>query len=464
MHKHRYLILVLAVALLTRLGLLVAVWGSDVAALGIDPWSYMEPSKNLLTMGEFWRSDFVPKQVAAHQRPNYQATGQPETFRTPGYPVFLILCGLGQNYQYGFAQIVQVLLGVGTVLLTYLLGVRLASRPAGLWAAAFQAFSIGCILTSIWIGTECLFSFLLALILLLLVRHFQEGTRWAVPLAAVLTAAATYVRPVGIVFVPVAIAVLLYPSLRAWRRAAEFALIFAALVAPWYVRNYAAGYDGFSSVGDENLLKYEAVGVLAKIENKPVAVAEQELEDLHAQRIKELGFKPYSGPAMKIAREMGKRIIYAHPLVWARMHAITSLNAFLPASSGLLQALGITTGQRGTLALLQSEGVVAAAKHYFNGNVSAILLVLPEVLFLGIQYGLSALFVFVAIRRNKLHWSRSGWLMALTALVFLFVGGPAAMSRFRVPVEPLINVAAAAGLTALSAARRAPLSDGKDQL
>ncbi len=65
------------------------------------------------------------------------------------------------------------------------------------------------------------------------------------------------------------LAVLLYRS-RAWALAAEFALIFALLVAPWYVRNHGVGYDGFSSVGDQNLLSYVDPGVRAMVEKIPV--------------------------------------------------------------------------------------------------------------------------------------------------------------------------------------------------
>ncbi|MGI8987952.1 MAG: hypothetical protein ACR2I2_00015 [Bryobacteraceae bacterium] len=133
---------------------------------------------------------------------------QPEILRTPGYPLFLLLCGLGQHYRYGFIQIAQVGMGVAIVFFTYLLGARLLNPVAGLWAAGLQSVSIGSILSSVWILSECLYSFLFMLALLLLARSFHKGSRWPIPLAAALTAAATYVRPVGIVFVPLVLAVL----------------------------------------------------------------------------------------------------------------------------------------------------------------------------------------------------------------------------------------------------------------
>ncbi len=438
MWKQRYLLLILASAFMFRLGLLIAVWGNNTAALGPDSWSYMEPARNLLNTGAFWRGGL--------------ATGQPELLRTPGYPLFLLLCGLGQNYSYGVTQFAQVGLGVATVFLTYLLGARLVNRAVGLWAAGLQSISIGSILASVWVMSDCLFSFLLALALLLLVRHFQEGSWWPVPLAAVLTAGATYVRPIAIFLVPLVLAVLLYRP-RAWARAVAFALIFGALVTPWYLRNHAAGYDGFCSVGDQNLLSYEAPGVQAAIEKIPIERAKRELEDFHARRIGELKFRPDSGPAMNLAGQIGKRVIFAHPLVWLRVHLVTSLNSMLPATPGILQSLGITRGYKGTLAVLQRRGLTAAAKTYFGDNLKALLLVTPELILLTIEYGLGALFAFAMIRRHKLHWGRAGWLMALTVLAFIFVSGTTGMPRFRVPVEPLLNIAAAGGLMLLATFR-----------
>jgi 4-amino-4-deoxy-L-arabinose transferase-like glycosyltransferase len=437
--KLRILFIILGTALACRLAVLIAVWGNNSAVLGDDSWSYMEPAKNLLNSGAFWRGN--------------ETTGQAEIMRTPGYPIFLLLCGLGQNFNYGFAQIAQVGLGVLIVYLTYLLGARLVNPTAGLWAAALQSVSIGSMLTSVWILSECLFSFLIAVALLLLVRHFQEGTWWLVPIAAVIIAAATYVRPIGVMLVPVVVAVLLYRP-RRWTTAAEFAVIFAALVVPWYVRNHMVGYDGFSSVGDQNLLWYEAPGVQAKIEGIPVKQAQQELKTFHSQKLQESNLRPDSGPAMKLGGEIAKKIILAHPWVWVRVHLITSLNAMLPASTGLLQALGITSGYKGTLALLQSEGLGAAVKSYFGGNLKAVFLMIPELLLLVIQYGLCGVFGFWMIRRYKLDWGRAGWLMTLTVLVFIFVTGPPAMPRFRVPVEPLLSVGAAAGLMLLTRWRR----------
>jgi 4-amino-4-deoxy-L-arabinose transferase-like glycosyltransferase len=379
---------------------------------------------------------------------------QPEIMRTPGYPVFLLLCGYGATHDHGIAQIVQALIGVASVLVTYLIALRFFDSKTASWAAALQAINIGCISNGLAILTECLFSFFLACTLLFLVRYLQKPAPWTLPLAAGTTAAATYVRPVGIVFVPVVVGVLIYAFPRAWMRAAQFVLLFGVMVAPWYVRNYHLDYKGFSSISDQNLLEYEAPGVLMHVERVPLVDARKALEDTYLARLKQLNLEPNSGPAMKVAGTIGKSVILEHPVVWFRMHMTTSLATMLPASSGMLEALGVTTGNRGTLAVLQTQGIVAAMRNYFGNNLKAVLLVVPELFYLALQYGFLVLFAILAIKQHGFRWSPSAWLLVLTALVFIFVGGPAATPRFRVPVEPLLNVGAAAGIQSITMRRK----------
>jgi hypothetical protein len=138
-----------------------------------------------------------------------------------GYPAFLPLSGVTEPLGYGIAQIVGILLDLLLVYLTYVLGARLVSTEAGLWAALMQALSALAIGISAHILTDSIFALLLTLIILVLARHFYEGQWWPVALAATLMAAAVYVRPIGTLFVPVAVGVPLFLPRRlsnAWRR------------------------------------------------------------------------------------------------------------------------------------------------------------------------------------------------------------------------------------------------------
>src|SRR5882672_6818720 len=216
--KH-YLLLILALAFVSRGALLTVTWRSDSAALSPDSPTYLAPALSLTVEGSF------------------KTDQQPEIFRTPGYPAFLVASGFTGPLGYGITQIVQVLLDVLLIYLTFVLGARLVSPAAGLWAAGFQACSLVAILSSVKVLSDGLFAFLMTTAIFLLIRYLEEGKLRLLIMAAGVTAAAAYVRPVGFIFVPIVIVVLLFHQRRVTRLVA-FVLVFAGLVAPWFVRNY----------------------------------------------------------------------------------------------------------------------------------------------------------------------------------------------------------------------------------
>jgi hypothetical protein len=291
----------------------------------------------------------------------------------------------------------------------------------------------------------------------LLVLHFQHcGRRFAAAAGAV-AAVATYVRPVGIIFVPVAVAAML---LRKGRLASTLCFIsaFGILTAPWYVRNYTqSGYSGFASVSEFNMLFYEANAVWAKVHAMPVLEARSDLARLYRQELADRNIEacepdsiqsvPCTARAIQVQQDMARRIMLAHPFTYLYFHTTTSLGSLLPGSTELLQVFHLTSGGRGTLGVLQTSGIVAALKHYFGSNPALALLIVPELILLLVLYASGAAFAFQKVRAGV--WSPAGILWALTIAAFLLVGGPAATARMRMPVEPLLHVAAGAGIASL---------------
>jgi hypothetical protein len=76
------------------------------------------------------------------------------------------------------------------------------------------------------------------------------------------------------------------------------------------------------------------------------------------------------------------------------------------------------------------------------------------VIFLLTQYLACLAYAFSQLGSRGLNWSPAGWLVVLTILAFVLVGGPAAVPRFRLPVEPLLNLAAGAGVAMLLKRRK----------
>jgi 4-amino-4-deoxy-L-arabinose transferase-like glycosyltransferase len=432
---------ILVLAFAARGLLLVATWRSHNAIVG-DSRSYLVPATSLA-------ADMT-----------FRSLGLPEIFRTPGYPLFLFVCWVNGPFGFGIAQIVQVLFSVATVYLTFRLAEQVASRPAALWAAGLQALSVVSVAVCPLIVTECLYTFLFLATFYLLVRHLRDGGNpWCLAGAALLAAMATYVKPVGMIWIPIVVLVLLGRPGRL-RNAAVFMTLFVVSVAPWYLRNASeTGYRGFSTVGDFNWLFYEAAGVWAKIHGMSIVEAQNDLNLRYRQQVvaRHLQSSPASSKqgafdvnaernpsAIALEREMANGIILPHFPLFARVHLLSSLGSLLPASNLVLEMLDVTSGATGTLSVLQQQGAVAAWNHYFRANGRAALLLMPEFILMAVQYGGLLLFVFHTLR-NRARPSAVIALFVMTSAAFLLIGGPASTARMRLPVEPLLNIGAAGG-------------------
>lgn len=175
----------------------------------------------------------------------------------PGYPyiVAAVWASAGEGGAGRHALIVlQNLLGLASVVLTYFVGRRLGTRATGVLAAAFT----GLYLPLAWIDnavmTESVFTALLLALVLATLGLLRSGGIWRAVVAGLILAACMYVRPTVVLWPAVAwIVAWLWWSWRdglraATRRAtvggAVEAGVALGLLAPWVARN-AAIYGDF---------------------------------------------------------------------------------------------------------------------------------------------------------------------------------------------------------------------------
>ncbi len=417
--------IILCVALVLRVSLLVASWSEPQRYFTSDSYSYDALAATMVERGEF------------SQLPG----GPTELFRTPGYPLFLagIYAVVGRNFHAVVA--VQILLDTGLCYLVYLLGVRLCSRRVGLWAAGLQAVSTVAIISGLRILSDGLFAFMLTGTILLLVHYFQTS-RWRSLIAGGFAAgAACYVRPIGLYFGAVVLVVLLLRR-RSVRQAAVFAAVFAACVLPWTLRNlYKADYWGFSSLSAEAAFKFQGPYVLAKVEGISIDSARSRLEaELAKYKAAE---NPTPGQIESKRTSIGLGVLRRHPGVFLSMHAQGSLIVWAPGETVLLELPGIETGNRKTGDVLIQNGMPAAIRHYVRGQMWVLWVFVPfGVILLG-RYVLAGI---GALGHVRWRMGPSAWLMILAVLLFTLLPGVFGRPRFRIPVTPMLNIAAAAGL------------------
>lgn len=217
-------------------------------ALFGDSSEYITLGQNLLSYGVFSMDSHPPF--------------QPEYFRTPGYPMFILPIILIFQSLYA-VSFVQIILATGTSLLIFKMGERLLGTWAGLAAGLLYLVNPSTLFYSLTVMSDVLFTFLIVLSVYLLLFRTAATHSFPVLVSGVLLGLATLVRPVG-VFLPVVFIVgyfFLQRNTAGTRQKLYhmgiFVAAFCLVLAPWIIRNrLGSGVWGLSSVGNYNLFYY----------------------------------------------------------------------------------------------------------------------------------------------------------------------------------------------------------------
>ncbi|HEV7428335.1 MAG TPA: glycosyltransferase family 39 protein [Thermoanaerobaculia bacterium] len=395
--------IVLAIALRVFLILVVApnVFRVD------DSLTYTTGAQSIATRGSF-----------------LDATGKPEIFRTPGYP--LVLAPLIASHASDAAIVaLNIVFAVLIVIVTWRIARQLFAddRVAGI-CALIVAIEPTMLTWSLKVMPETLFTLCLVLFAYAAIRELPVA-------AGVALGAAIYVKPIAW---PLA---LIVPLVAVWFRPKRALILFAtcaALLAPWHVRNYVtAGYVGFSSLIDRSIYITAGGSVAARQQGVPFLEMRRQLIARDNAR---------AGDAARYAemRREGASRIASDPFGWAKTH-ITGMfrTLFDPGAVEYPRMLGLYTS--GGQAALAGGGVRAAARAY------------PFFFWLSIVWALALLpLVLLPIAGAFRVPANSRLPFALFALITVYLvvagGGVPGYHRFRVPAVPFLVLMSAFAYTA----------------
>jgi hypothetical protein len=331
----------------------------------------------------------------------------PDTIKMPGYPAFLYVCG--GNVM--LVLLLQALISTIKVPLVYQLAQRVGlGQTYALAAAALMAVEPMDILLSGQVLTESLFStLLLAGILLML-----QGTRWpALLLAAVLFAAASWVRPNGVWLIVLAGIAGYFCVYRSIPKSLAFVAVGLLLLLPWALRNHSAA--GRFYLGDSAAVAaayYQVHDVLHATKDPRAITLPKALRDRAASMDWEdrNSFHGFFDGLRSATRET----LLAYPFTWARIHLYKAARIYLAPGRGHIRTF-FGTNTAAQYALLAISGVFS------------LLLVL-------------ALIVWLIHLRQLPPWL---W-MLLPFATYLIVSGALTTSdaRFKNPAMPLLLVGA----------------------
>jgi 4-amino-4-deoxy-L-arabinose transferase-like glycosyltransferase len=440
------LLTILALVLISRLSVFCVVQSSAPSRiLATDSERYYGPTAQSLYRSGRFSSD--------PENPH-----QPETVITPGYPAFIasIYLVFGENNLP--VIVVQILISVGAIALTYYVAQLLwGPRPgAALISALLFALDFTSFLYSQLLLTETLFTFLLLLVIVASMRLISGASnkKWA-PLLGIFLALSALVRPVSYYLViPILVGSLAHGRAANWRWKRILATLlliglpWLALVGGWQLRNYrATGSPEFSHVKSINLLYYRGADIIAQRDGITLGEAQQKITDSLSNTEDWPRVKVYD-----LYAQEGMSLITHYPWLFAKSQALGLAKMMLiPGETGMLDYLGIPSEETGCIGdLLRLSGEDYAHKWLINNPIQFVACI-SALIYLSFLYG-SAIYASgqIALARDTspplsphiLIWGITLYLMIVSA-------GPEAYSRFRVPIVPLLALFAGKGVCGL---------------
>jgi hypothetical protein len=444
------LVLVCAALILHGLPLALTLADPDRAFTAGDSRDWDLLARNLVQRGVYTRSAEPPF--------------DPEVFRAPGYPVFVAVVYGATGFSLPALLVVQAVLAAGATALVYVAGRQfgLSNRMAGL--AAFVSLCLP-ISTIFWatLASENLFVvFMLAAFALAWslasppAGRAGYANRWRPYAVAVLAGACaglmSLTRPIGVLLLPVVAIALIWPSLgmvphslktisfgQAGLRLALAAVGFSAALGPWWWRNDRLfGRPVISTVGNINLLTYNAAAVLARRQGLGFWDGRYLMWEYWDAYYASLPVKPTNeledADAM---RRAALDIIWQNPIEFAWVNTIESLNSLRPGIAQLTVFF-----QPGVFDEAAPEGDISPAAETLSEPFTRVLTFSLTGLY-GVAYALTLAGAAWAVVRRR-------WALllgvALPVGILLLSPGPVANSRFRVPAEPLMAILIAVGL------------------
>ena len=401
-------------------------------------WSYFMDGN----MGSFMRPDsatyFFPARAFVETGKLTLDVGSdfPAVQRPPGYIFFLVAVIF-----LSCPPIIGCLVDALTVFPVALAGRRLAGRRAGFWAAVLYALNLTALANAPLILADSLLGFLCAWQVFFFVRAWRTKRLSDFLIGTIFAATATLTKPVNLpilIMIPFVLAPLLMrPRRKAAVAAALAVLVSCAMLIPWMLRNQSVG-AGFVLDRNSGLTAlHNTSAILARVNGTD---GDTERAALEAEAEAAFAGKP-GQYANLFELEMAeddwylaryRKAILEHPGAAAATH-LFQVWILLPDLPCFLQDLGLRTGERGTLAVLRKDGVMAAFRHYMDGSYAAAFLAMPFLLATGVLYALTAAGVWIYLRRRR--WAVLA-LFAVFVLYYLAIPGPVLMPRYQIPALP----------------------------
>ncbi|MBR7107957.1 MAG: glycosyltransferase family 39 protein [Lentisphaeria bacterium] len=378
-------------------------------------------------------------------------TGYASTRRPPGLPVVaaaVFKCGGGVR------TLSFLLAGVSalTVLLVSRAGYLYKGHAGGLTAGLLYALNPTVLGNAPLLLTDTLAGIFAALQYIFFLEFYRRKQWWGFFACAGAAAVGTLIRPVNMLFILPLIFLLLCMKGINWQKKVTAGvislLLFASIIFPWMLRNAMCGAGFCVDTNTGAMYHQNGAMLLGEVSGRGYEFEKQrilrEQEELFQDKVR----FPDEKSREEYRINACKTLVKQHFFIWLKQQM--NYQILLPDVPSFLECLGVTSSDRGTMAVLKEQGVAAAVRHYFGKNwLGIVAAVLPLIFIAGTTYAgaLGQLILDVKqIRKNYMEL----FIFAAFVYYYLFLPGAITAPRYQIPALPCMCVmAASAWLTAV---------------
>lgn len=392
----------------------------------------------------YWQIAFNVREYGIFSQ-SYDLPIDPDYYRTPLYPLFIILAeAIGPE---GFSIIaLQIILAIITCYLTYKIAFEITgSSFISNIAALIIAIDVPSIVMNSLVLTETLFTFLLIISVYTLIRFIKTEKSGALILSSLFCGLAILCRPIGF-FIPILFAFFILFYFRKELKKAivpviVFGLITFFTVSPWLVRNKITFDHYFLSViREHDMQNYQAAAIYAELNDRSLPESQSIL------RWKT--FRAFKGDANKQPYEYARyiendaiKIAFENPDILLKHHVIQFMHFFLKPCRAYID-IQLGHWGRGYNTIPKDYPIF---KYLFEHNSKFTTAAVFFQLFVLLIVYLSVFFGVIYFKRiENLFFA-----LLLGVLIFCFANLTlpyVTESRFRVPVMPYIAIVSAGGI------------------
>lgn len=374
-----------------------------------------------------------------------------QSFRTPGYPIFLAICYFLFGIRPWVVLFIQILLNIVSLIIVYYLGKKLFNKRVGLISIIFFALDPHQILFANILLADTLFVTVFLSSILFLILGLKANKVTFLYISSFLLGVSTLIKPIAFLFPIVSIFLILFllkiKYLYKFKYSFFYIIVFIITISPWLCRNYLKyEYAKLSSLPGYHLLFYNVAYTEVEKTGLSIEQVRNELNNM----AKNNGMYKEQNPFEKsrIYNNISKMYILNNWKIYILKHMKGIINMYVGVSSiRITRIIGIRSTPLKADQFACPSILSRFIDFFKTKSIGEIIIALSVGIFLMVC-SICFFWGSIILLINKRYFAFL--IFILIILYFSALIGVAGVVRYKLPITPFYIIISAIGILHIS--------------